>query len=205
MAADARRAGRRPDGDVPAAPRGWPRNGSFEPERTALLVIGMKGAGTSGGRAATNLRKLLDVVRAQPGFTIAFFRDGADPQRTWTGECAPQESDWIVDVAGPGAFDGTEFNERLRRRGITSLIFAGRTTEGLIAAAMREAVGRGYECLLVEDCAASDDVASHVAALRSIAAARDGALGAVTSSDKLIGAVLRLQLQARYRPIEGGT
>ena len=39
--------------------------------------------------------------------------------------------------------------------GITHLLFAGVTTEVCVQTTMREANDRGYDCLLVEDCAAS--------------------------------------------------
>lgn len=70
-------------------------------------------------------------------------------------EVAPVEGEMLVEKPGKGAFWATGLHERLQKRGITHLLFAGVTTEVCVQTSMREANDRGYECLLVTDATAS--------------------------------------------------
>jgi nicotinamidase-related amidase len=67
----------------------------------------------------------------------------------------PLAGETVLDKPGKGAFYKTDLQERLTRGGITTLLFAGVTTEVCVQTSMREANDRGYECLLVEDATAS--------------------------------------------------
>jgi nicotinamidase-related amidase len=68
---------------------------------------------------------------------------------------APIPGEIVLDKPGKGAFYHTDLDQQLKRRAITSLLFAGVTTEVCVQTSMREANDRGYECLLVEDATAS--------------------------------------------------
>jgi len=61
----------------------------------------------------------------------------------------------VLDKPGKGAFYNTGLGEMLKARGITTMIFAGVTTEVCVQTTMREANDRGYECLLAEDATES--------------------------------------------------
>ena len=67
----------------------------------------------------------------------------------------PQAGDTVIRKPGKGAFHATGLDALLHARGITHLLFGGVTTEVCVQTTMREANDRGYECLLVTDCAAS--------------------------------------------------
>jgi nicotinamidase-related amidase len=61
----------------------------------------------------------------------------------------------VIDKPGKGGFHATPLMEVLTARGITTLLFAGVTTEVCVQTTMREANDRGFDCLLVEDATES--------------------------------------------------
>jgi biuret amidohydrolase len=61
----------------------------------------------------------------------------------------------VIDKPGKGAFHATPLMDVLTARGITTLLFAGVTTEVCVQTTMREANDRGFDCLLVEDATES--------------------------------------------------
>jgi biuret amidohydrolase len=77
------------------------------------------------------------------------------PGSDFVAECQPLPGEWVQRKPGKGAFYATGLEDRLRRAGISHLLFAGVTTEVCVQTSMREANDRGFECLIVEDCTAS--------------------------------------------------
>jgi nicotinamidase-related amidase len=73
----------------------------------------------------------------------------------FVAELLPQPGDIVLRKPGKGAFHATGLDAILHGRGITHLLIGGVTTEVCVQTTMREANDRGYECLLVDDCAAS--------------------------------------------------
>jgi nicotinamidase-related amidase len=61
----------------------------------------------------------------------------------------------VIDKPGKGAFHATPLIRVLADRRITTLLFAGVTTEVCVQTTMREANDRGFDCLLVEDATES--------------------------------------------------
>lgn len=64
----------------------------------------------------------------------------------------PQPGEPIIDKPGYGAFHSTPMEQILRDRGIEDLIFTGVTTDVCVFSTLREAVDRGFRCLMLEDC-----------------------------------------------------
>jgi biuret amidohydrolase len=67
----------------------------------------------------------------------------------------PLSGELVVDKPGKGSFHGTDLQEQLAARGITSLVVTGVTTEVCVHTTVREANDRGYECLVLSDCVGS--------------------------------------------------
>jgi nicotinamidase-related amidase len=83
-------------------------------------------------------------------------------------ELQPQAGEPVVDKPGYGAFTHTDLENILRNRAIERLIICGVTTEVCVHSTLREAVDRGYRCVLVGDACASADAELHAAALRMV-------------------------------------
>ena len=97
------------------------------------------------------------LVRGEPGNQIV-------------AELTPLAGEMVIDKPGKGAFHATGLQAMLDERGISHLLLAGVTTEVCVQTTMREANDRGYECLLVEDAAASYFPAFHDATVAMISA-----------------------------------
>ena len=78
-----------------------------------------------------------------------------EPGAGFVAELQPQPGDTVIRKPGKGAFHATSLDAVLRAQGISHLLIGGVTTEVCVQSTMREANDRGYECLLVTDCAAS--------------------------------------------------
>ncbi len=85
------------------------------------------------------------------GRVLVIGEAGAD----FVPELKPEPGDTVLRKPGKGAFHATGLDALLHARGITHLLIGGVTTEVCVQTTMREANDRGYECLLVQDCAAS--------------------------------------------------
>jgi nicotinamidase-related amidase len=115
------------------------------------------------------------LVRGEPGHDII-------------AELAPAPGEPVIDKPGKGAFFATDLHAILQSRGIKQLVVTGVTTEVCVHTTVREANDRGYECLVLEDCAGSYFPDFHAAALAMIKA-QGGIFGWVASSRDLINAL----------------
>jgi biuret amidohydrolase len=115
------------------------------------------------------------LVRGEPGWEII-------------EELKPARGEPIIDKPTKGAFTATDLDLVLRARGITHLVLTGITTDVCVSTTMREANDRGYECLLLEDCAGATDPTNHLAAVKMVTM-QGGVFGSVSDSERFIAAV----------------
>jgi nicotinamidase-related amidase len=84
-------------------------------------------------------------------------------------ELQPQADEPVVDKPGYGAFHQTDLAQLLAVRNIGRLYLCGVTTEVCVHSTLREAIDRGFECVVVADACGSAYPELHDAAMRMVA------------------------------------
>ncbi|HUE25391.1 MAG TPA: cysteine hydrolase [Solirubrobacteraceae bacterium] len=74
---------------------------------------------------------------------------------------APESGDIIVRKTRIGAFSTTDLAERLRDRGIATLILAGVSTSGVVLSTVRDAADRDYRVFVLADATADPEPGVH--------------------------------------------
>jgi nicotinamidase-related amidase len=103
-------------------------------------------------------------------------------------ELAPQSGECVLDKPSYGPFATTDIDALLRGWGIQNLVLTGVTTDCCITSCLREALDRGYDCLVLSDCVGSSDIIYHEAALTLMRKA-SGVFGTTATAEAFIGAV----------------
>ena len=106
-------------------------------------------------------------------------------------ELQPISGEVVVDKPGYGAFYQTSLERELQQRGIAQLILCGVTTEVCVHSTLREAVDRGYRCILVEDACAASDPALQQPALKMVTV-EGGIFGCTASTAEVIAIMFEL-------------
>ena len=102
-------------------------------------------------------------------------------------ELQPTQDELQLDKPAQSIFIGTNLAETLQQRNITHLLFSGVTTECCVLGSYRQASDLGFYCLLLSDCCAAMSPIEHQAAI-DVILAENGAIGWVTTSDRLLAA-----------------
>lgn len=84
------------------------------------------------------------------------------------GEVKPEEGDVILNKTTASIFIGTNFENLMRNRGITTLIFTGIATEFGVESSARDAANRGFWPVVVSDCVSSSDREAHERSLKNL-------------------------------------
>jgi nicotinamidase-related amidase len=103
-------------------------------------------------------------------------------------ELFPLRGETVIDKPGKGAFHATPLMEVLTGLGVTTLLFAGVTTEVCVQTTMREANDRGFDCLLVED-ATESYFPEFKAATLAMVRAQGAIVGWTATTDEVRGAL----------------
>jgi len=166
--------------------------------RTAALVlidlqngiVGQPSAPRSGTETAARGTALARRFRAAHApvvlVNVAFAHDFADaprqpvdhPPHRPEGGLPPEWSRLVDGLAEPGdirvtkhhwgAFNGTDLDLQLRRRGVKSIVLAGIATNFGVESTARHAWELGYEVIVVEDACASVSVELHEMSIRGV-------------------------------------
>jgi nicotinamidase-related amidase len=168
----------------------------LDPKSTALVLIdlqkGIAGRATAPHSSAdviANGVRLAERFRAN-GSTVVLVRvtfaaDGSDRLQTPTDTQFPfgaMAADWaeIVPELGPkptdivvtkrqwGAFYGTDLELHLRRRGVSTIVIGGISTNFGVESTARDAWERAYAMVFAEDAMAAMDAEAHSFAVANI-------------------------------------
>ena len=103
-------------------------------------------------------------------------------------ELAPWPGEPVIDKPSYGPFATTEIDALLRSWGIVNLVLTGVTTDCCVTSCLREALDRGYDCIVLADCVGSADPVHHEAAL-TLMRKRSGVFGTTTTAEAFIDAI----------------
>ena len=110
---------------------------------------------------------------------------------TWGAEIHPevkrQPNDIVISKTRVSAFYASPLEAILSAQGITHLVLTGIATDGVVEGTARDAVDRGYNVTIPDDCCATFTDEAHRAVLRGVL----GMLTTVANSNAIIGALGR--------------
>ena len=103
-------------------------------------------------------------------------------------ELQPLPGEPVYDKTSYGVFATTGIGDDLASRGIDSAILVGLTTDCCITSCLREALDRGIDCMVVEDCVNAASTVRHEAALQIIRSA-GGVFGTLGRCEDVVSAL----------------
>ena len=168
-----------------------PTNGHFDPKRTALLVMdyqnGIVGRLSDPDPLVARVREAIADVRAHEGIIgyvrVAFTDDDYatvpatnvtfaaaaenramhddDPSTAIVDALTPEQGDIVVRKVRIGAMSTTDLDQRLRARGVNTVVLAGVSTSGVVLSTVLDAADRDYRVYVLADCVADFDPDLH--------------------------------------------
>ena len=88
-----------------------------------------------------------------------------DPGAEFLSELSPTDGELVVEKRMVSAFEGTDLDQQLRARDISTVVVMGLVTHFAVEGTVRSAADRGFRVVTLSDCCASGDPARHRAAL----------------------------------------
>jgi nicotinamidase-related amidase len=134
---------------------------TVDPATTALLVLDfMKtNCGTRPRCAATvpNVKKLLGEARAKNMMVFYTLVGGTpNPDGMIDPGLAPRTGEWVVR-GGADKFIGSDLEQRLKDKGIKTVIVTGTSAQGAVVGTSNGAVQRGYKAVVPVDGMSAED------------------------------------------------
>jgi nicotinamidase-related amidase len=125
---------------------------------TALLILDMSKGGSCSMRprcpaTVPNIKRLYDAARAAGAmlwYSLGAPADIIDPG------FAPKDGEY-TQQNGPDKFLGSNLEEKLKARGIKTVIVCGTSFQGVGVGTGTEAAQRGYKVIVPIDCLSSED------------------------------------------------
>jgi nicotinamidase-related amidase len=187
----------------------------LDPRSTALVLIDLQNGIVAGPTAplsarevVANARRLTDVCR-RAGALVVLVHVTTSPDRLdalrpiadeapplgaplpegWSDiipELGPEPGDLVIAKHQWGAFYGTELDLQLRRRGITTIILGGISTNIGVESTARDAYERGYQQIFAVDAMAARNADDHAHTVARIFPR----LGRVRTTDQIVRAIV---------------
>lgn len=136
---------------------------TLEGSTTALLILDMM-KGNCGARprcvaTVPNVKKLHDAARAAGAmvwYSLVGSNNQATPADMIDQGFAPKEGEWARQ-GGPDKFLGSNLEEKLKARGIKTVIVCGTSFQGVGIGTGSGSAQRGYKVIIPIDCLSSED------------------------------------------------
>jgi nicotinamidase-related amidase len=134
---------------------------TLEGKTTALLILDvMKESCARRERCSEmlpNLKKLHDAARGAGAMLFYTLVGGGSPTGADVAAgLTPKDGEWVIQ-RGPDKFLGSPLEQRLKERGITSVIVTGTSAQGVGIGVGSGAAQRGYKVVVPVDGLSSDD------------------------------------------------
>lgn len=134
---------------------------ALDVKTTALLILDMMktncGARPRCVATVPNVKKLHDAARAS-GAMVFYTLVGNKPVPAEIIDLgfAPREGEWVAQ-GGPDKYLGSGLDERLKARGIKTVIMCGTSAQGVVIGTGSGSAQRGYKVIVPVDCMSSED------------------------------------------------
>src|SRR5215471_3277364 len=155
--------------------------------RVVYLTLGPVLA--DGSDLSPTFRRRYRLEEQSLGFRVTYPQ--GTPGHRILDEIAPRPDELVINKTANSAFNASDIERVLRNLEVRTLIAAGVGTDVCVETTARDAVDRGFNCIIVEDACATLDECSHDAALLAFAKW----FGKVATTDELIA-----QLRAAASP-----
>jgi nicotinamidase-related amidase len=133
----------------------------LDPSTTALLILDMSKDGACKTRprcmaTIPNVKRLHDA--AQAAGVMLWYSIGAksEPADMIGPGFAPRDGEW-AHQGGPDKFLGSNLEEKLKGRGVKTVVVCGTSFQGVGVGTGTEAAQRGYKVIVPIDCLSSED------------------------------------------------
>jgi nicotinamidase-related amidase len=134
---------------------------TVEPKTTALLILDLMKA-NCGVRprcisTVPNVKKLLDAARTHDMMVFYTMVGGTPkPEGMVDQILAPRDGEWVVR-GGADKFIGSDLEQRLKDKGIKTVIVTGTSAQGAVVGTSNGAVQRGYKAVVPVDGMSAED------------------------------------------------
>lgn len=134
---------------------------TIDPKTTALLILDfMKtncGARPRCVSTVPDVKKLLDSARAHD-MMVFYTMVGADPTPAGMVDqvLAPRDGEWVAR-GGADKFIGSDLEQRLKDRGIRTVIVTGTSAQGAVVGTSNGAAQRGFKVVVPVDGMSAED------------------------------------------------
>jgi nicotinamidase-related amidase len=135
---------------------------TLDGKTTALLILDMMKTNCPKrprcSATVPNVKKLHDAARAA-GAMVFYSLVGGDnptPADIVDPGIAPRDGEWVFQ-RGPDKYLGSGLEERLKKRGIKTVIVCGTSAQGVVIGTGSGSAQRGYKVIVPVDCMSSED------------------------------------------------